>query len=156
VGKNPENKVLDLGPQGPSQGDIRVTNAPLYDESGKETIGRFDLLCAITDPADEPAEKTHMAQCTKTFTLPGGQISVEGVEAYPNLSGLAPGVNAISGGTGKYAGVRGEQRFEVRGKGYFSEVDHRGLAARLCSYHLSGGCPDTLLSPRLVSVSLRG
>jgi hypothetical protein len=116
VGKNPENKVLDLGAQGPSQGDIRVTNALLYDESAKERIGRFDLFCAITDPADEPSEKAHMAQCTKTFTLPGGQISVQGVEAYPNLSGLAPGVNAISGGTGKYAGVRGEQRFELRGK----------------------------------------
>ena len=91
VGKNPENKVVDLGAQGPSQGDIRVTNAPLYDESGKERIGRFDLFCAITDPADEPSEKAHMAQCTKTFTLPGGEISVQGVEAYPNLSGLAPG-----------------------------------------------------------------
>jgi hypothetical protein len=115
VGKNPENKILDLGAQGPTQGDIRVTNAPLYDESAKERIGRFDLLCAITDPADESSEKVHMAQCTKTFTLPGGQISVQGVEAYPNLSGLAPGVNAISGGTGKYAGVGGEQRFELRG-----------------------------------------
>jgi hypothetical protein len=41
---------------------------------------------------------------------------VQGVEAYPNLSGLAPGVNAISGGTGTYAGVEGEQRFELRGK----------------------------------------
>jgi hypothetical protein len=115
VGKNPENKVIDLGAQGPTQGDIRVTNAPIYDKSGKKRIGRFDLLCAITDPADEPSEKAHMAQCTKTFTLPGGQITVEGVEAYPNLAGLAPGVNAISGGTGKYAGVGGEQRFEVRG-----------------------------------------
>jgi hypothetical protein len=116
VGKNPENKVVDLGPQGPSQGDMRVVNAQLYNATGKERIGRFDLFCAITDPADESSEKAHMAQCTKTFTLPGGQISVQGVEAYPNLSGLAPGVNAISGGTGKYAGVRGEQRFEVRGK----------------------------------------
>jgi len=116
VGKNPENKVLDLGAPGPTQGDIRVMYAPLYDESGKQRIGRFDLFCAITDPADESSEKAHMAQCTKTFTVPGGQISVQGVEAYPNLSGLAPGVNAISGGTGKYAGVRGEQRFEVRGK----------------------------------------
>jgi hypothetical protein len=116
VGKNPQNKVLDLGAQGPTQGDIRLTNAPIYDESGEERIGRFDLFCAITDPADEPSEKAHLAQCTKTFTLPGGQISVEGVEAYPNLSGLAPGVNAITGGTGKYAGVGGEQRFEVRGK----------------------------------------
>src|SRR5215217_1720921 len=74
VGKNPENKVIDLGAQGPTQGDIRVTNAPIYDKSGKERIGRFDLLCAITDPADEPSEKAHMAQCTKTFTLAGGQI----------------------------------------------------------------------------------
>jgi hypothetical protein len=115
VGKNPQNEVLDLGAQGPSQGDLRVTNAPIYDESGKERIGRLDLFCAITDPADESSEKAHMAQCTKTFTLLGGQISVQGVEAYPNLSGLSPGVNAISGGTGKYAGVKGEQRYEVRG-----------------------------------------
>ena len=73
------------------------------------------MFCAITDPAGESSEKAHMAQCTKTITLPGGQISVQGLEAYPNLSGLSPGVNAISGGTGKYAGVRGEQRFELRG-----------------------------------------
>jgi hypothetical protein len=116
VGKNPQSKGLDLGAQGPSQGDLIIINAHIYDESAKERIGRFDMLCAITDPADESSEKAHIAQCTKTFTLPGGQISVQGVEAYPNLSGLSPGVNAISGGTGKYAGVRGEQRFEVRGK----------------------------------------
>jgi hypothetical protein len=115
VGKNPQNEVLDLGAQGPSQGDLRVTNAPIYDESGKERIGRLDLYCVITDPADESSEKAHMTECTKTFTLLGGQISVQGVAAYPNLSGLSPGVNAISGGTGKYAGVKGEQRYEVRG-----------------------------------------
>ena len=46
----------------------------------------------------------------------GWADQLQGVEAYPNLSELAPGVNAISGGTGKYAGVGGEQRFEVRGK----------------------------------------
>jgi hypothetical protein len=74
------------------------------------------MLCAITDPADESSEKAHIAQCTKTFTLPGGEITVEGVEAFSNLSGLSPaGVNAISGGTGKYAGVEGEQHYEVRG-----------------------------------------
>jgi hypothetical protein len=115
VGKNPENEVLDLGAQGPTQGDLLVTNASIYNESAKERIGRFDLYCVITDPADESSEKAHMAQCTKTFTLPGGEITVQGVEAYPNLSALSPGVNAISGGTGKYAGVGGEQRFELRG-----------------------------------------
>jgi hypothetical protein len=117
VGKNPESKGLDLGAQGPTQGDLIVINAPIYDESAKERIGRFDMLCAITDPADESSEKARIAQCTKTFTLPGGDITVEGVEAFPNRSGLSPaGVNAITGGTGKYAGVEGEQRYEVRGK----------------------------------------
>jgi hypothetical protein len=117
VGKNPENEVLDLGAQGPSQGDIRVTNAPLYNESGKERIGRFDLFCAITDPADEPSEKAHMAECMATLTLPGGEISVQGVRSYPKLSGLpSRGVEAISGGTGKYAGVQGEVVLETRAK----------------------------------------
>ena len=116
VGKNPQSKGLDLGAQGPSQGDLIVINAHIYDESAEERIGRFDMLCAITDPADESSGKAHIAQCTKTFTLPGGDITVEGVEAFSNLSGLSPaGVNAISGGTGKYAGVEGEQRYEVRG-----------------------------------------
>ena len=116
VGKNPQSKGLDLGAQGPSQGDLIIITAPIYDESAKERIGRFDMLCAITDPADESSEKAHMAQCTKTFTLPGGEITVEGVEAFSNLSGLSPaGVNSITGGTGKYAGVEGEQRYEVRG-----------------------------------------
>jgi hypothetical protein len=116
VGKNPQSKGLDLGAQGPSQGDLIIINAPIYDESAKERIGRFDMLCAITDPADESSEKAHMAQCTKTFTLPGGEITVEGVEAFSNLSGLSPaGVSSITGGTGKYAGVEGEQRYEVRG-----------------------------------------
>jgi hypothetical protein len=116
VGKTPEIKIVDLGPQGLTQGDTIVQNAPLYNATGKERIGRFDLFCAITDPADESAEKAHIAQCTKTFTLPGGQISVQGLEAYPDeLSARpAPGEDAISGGTGKYAGVRGEQRFEPR------------------------------------------
>jgi hypothetical protein len=90
VGKNPENKVIDLGAQGPSQGDIRVTNAPLYDESGKERIGRFDLLCAITDPADESTEKAHIAQCTKTFTLPGGRSLYRALKPTPISLGSHP------------------------------------------------------------------
>jgi hypothetical protein len=115
VSKNHESKVVDLGAQGSTQGDLLVTNASLYNESAKERIGRLDLYCVITDPADESSEKAHMTECTKTFTLRGGEISVQGVAAYPKLSAFAPGVNAISGGTGKYAGVGGEQRFELRG-----------------------------------------
>ncbi len=117
--KTREARVVDLGPQGPSHGDMRVANAPLYNESAKQRIGRLDLFCVVTDPADEPKEKAHMTECTYTFTLPGGEVSVQGADAFPkNLSDIPSppeAVNAISGGTGKYAGVRGEHRFEVRG-----------------------------------------
>jgi hypothetical protein len=113
--KTAEEKVVDLGAAGLSQGDMRVLNAPLYNESGKEKVGRLDLFCVVTDPADEPSEKAHMAQCTFTYTLPGGEISAQGVDAFPKLPGLpSRSVDAISGGTEDYAGVRGEVRFEAR------------------------------------------
>ena len=114
--KTREEKVVDLGPRGPSHGDMRVVNAPLYNESGTKRIGRLDLFCVTTDPADEPNERAHMAECTYTYTLPGGEISAQGVNAYPKLSKIPPtAVDAVSGGTGKYAGVRGEVEFETRG-----------------------------------------
>ena len=114
--KTVEEKVLDLGAQGPSQGDMRVVNAPLYNESGKEKVGRLDLFCVVTDPADESSEKAHMAECSFTFTLPGGEISAQGVDVFPELPGPpSKSVDAISGGTEDYAGVKGEVRFEARG-----------------------------------------
>ena len=115
--KTREIKVVDLGPRGPSQGDIHAVNAPIYNKSGKQRIGRLDLFSVLTDPADEPSEKAQMAEATATYTLPGGEISAQGVRAYPQLSGLpARGVDAITGGTEKYAGVRGEVNVETRGK----------------------------------------
>jgi hypothetical protein len=117
VTKTREASVVDLGPQGPTQGDMRAVNAPLYDESGKERVGRLDLFCVTTDPADEPGEKAHMAECSYTFTLPGGEISAQSVSAFPKLPGLpSSSVDAVTGGTEKYAGVRGEVEVETRGK----------------------------------------
>src|SRR5918995_2347158 len=85
--KTVEQKVVNLGAQGLSQGDMRVVNAPLYNETGKEKVGRLDLFCVVTDPADEPSEKAHMAQCSFTYTLAGGEISAQGVDAFPELPG---------------------------------------------------------------------
>jgi hypothetical protein len=114
--KTREQKVVDLGPRGPTQGDMRVVNAPLYDENAKERIGRLDIFCVVTDPADEPNEKNHMTECTYTYTLPGGEISVQGATAFPKLPKPVPRVvDAVSGGTGKYVGVRGEVEAETRG-----------------------------------------
>ena len=112
-----EEKVVDLGPQGPSHGDMRVVNAPLYDASGKERIGRLDLFCVLTDPADKPNEKAQMTECMRTYTLPGGEIVSEGVTARSSLNEpqFTSQTDAVSGGTGEYAGVRGEVHFVMRG-----------------------------------------
>jgi hypothetical protein len=119
--KSRDAKVVDLKPQGPTHGDMRVVNAPLYNESGKKKIGHLDLYCVTTDPADEPSEKANMVECTYTYTLPSGEISVQGVSALPTLRGLPPkAVDAISGGTGKYAGVRGEASIKTRGNKAFT------------------------------------
>ena len=113
--KNREASVVDLDPQGSSQGDMRVVNAPLYNASGKQKVGRFDLVCVSTDPAEEANEKYHKAQCTYTYTLAGGEITAQGVSAFPKLSKIPPTVvDAVSGGTGKYAGVRGEVSLQTR------------------------------------------
>ena len=113
--KSREASVVDLDPKGPSQGDMRVVNAPLYNASGKQKVGRFDVVCVSTDPADEANEKYHMAQCTYTYTLAGGEITAQGVSAFPKLSKIPPTVvDAVSGGTGKYAGVRGEVSLQTR------------------------------------------
>ena len=112
LAKTREAEVLDLAPQGASQGDMRVVTAPLYNESGKERIGRFDQFCILTDPADKSDKKVEMTECVFTYTLPDGEISAEGMSTRSSLfAHPATNADALSGGTEKYAGVRGEVRF---------------------------------------------
>ena len=89
--KSRQATVVDVGQKGPSQGDTRVVNAPLYDESGKVKVGRLDLYCVTTDPADRPNEKANMAICTNTYTLRNGEISTQGVAALPKFPSPRPG-----------------------------------------------------------------
>jgi hypothetical protein len=106
-------KVVDVGPQGPSQGDMRIVNTTLYNAAGTKRIGRHDQFCVLTDPG----EKAQMTECVRTYTLPGGEINSEGVSTRSTLndSQKSGGTDAISGGTGEYVGVRGEVRFGSRG-----------------------------------------
>jgi hypothetical protein len=113
-------RVVDVGDQGLSHGDARVVNAPLYDESGKHKVGRIDVYCVTTDPADEPNEKANMAECTYAFTLRNGEISAQGVNAFPKLPAPPPkALDAITGGTEKFEGARGETSAETHGKRTF-------------------------------------
>ena len=50
LAKDREARIVDLGPRGPSHGDMRVVNGPLYNASGTEKVGRLDLFCVLTAP----------------------------------------------------------------------------------------------------------
>jgi hypothetical protein len=118
--KSREAAGVDVGDRGLSHGDARVVNAPLYDEGGKHKVGRIDVYCVTTDPADEPEEEASMAQCFLTYTLPGGEIDTQSVTAFPRLPEPPPkAIDAITGGTKKYEGARGEAVAKTRGKRTF-------------------------------------
>ena len=87
--KSREAAVVDVGDRGLSHGDARVVNAPLYDEDGKHKVGRIDVYCVTTDPADEPEEEASMAECFLTYTLRGGEIDTQSVTAFPVRSFFA-------------------------------------------------------------------
>ena len=118
--KDREAAVVDVGERGLSHGDARVVNAPLYEEGGKHKVGRIDVYCVTTDPADEPEEEASMAACFLTYTLPGGEIDTQSVTAFPRLPAPPPkAIDAITGGTKNYEGARGEAAAETRGERTF-------------------------------------
>jgi hypothetical protein len=120
IKKSRDDAVVDVGERGLSHGDMRVVNAPLYDESGKHKVGRIDVYCVTTDPADEPEEEASMAECFLTYTLPGREIDTQSMTAFPKLPAPPPkAIDAITGDTMKYEGARGEADAKTRGKRTF-------------------------------------
>ena len=114
--KNSTVHVLDLAPKGPSQGDMRIITGPLFAPGGTRQIGRTDLFCTVTDPGNLAAPKLQQTECLETFTLPGGTITAQGLHARTALSAHAlPFVDAVTGGTGRYLGARGDLRGATRG-----------------------------------------
>jgi hypothetical protein len=99
---------LDLGAKGFSPGDRQTITSDLLTPSDRKA-GRLDDDCAITQAGTRPE-----ATCTFVITLHDGQLS--GAFAQ-NLA--APDANkrqAITGGTGRFAGARGELRAGREGK----------------------------------------
>lgn len=116
VTRQPEVQVLDLPPSGLSEGDTRVFNLAVYDASNTHRIGRMDGACQVTDPPDETGESRIVTQCLKTFVLSGGSITVQGDATFATLNNYPyPAVQAITGGTGAYRGVRGEVNLVAQG-----------------------------------------
>jgi len=94
--------VTDTGAAGDSVGDILTFANEVYDEANAQKVGTDNGYCArtVTGAAWE---------CFWTLTLSDGQITVEGP-----FYDTADSVLAITGGTGAYAGARGEMSLHAR------------------------------------------
>ncbi|MFF4371013.1 hypothetical protein [Streptomyces sp. NPDC001594] len=91
--------VTPVVPGSPKQGDTVVVRSDLFD-SQHIKVGESHGTCTTTRGGADEAE-----QCVVTYTLPGGQLTVQGM--YFNYLDQGPFDNAITGGTGDYKKARG-------------------------------------------------
>ncbi len=98
------NTLRHLGPvrEKDSVGDVLAYANPVFDEANEDQIGTDNGYCIRT-------EVGKAYECAWTTTLEDGQIMVAG----PFLDG-ADSANAITGGTGAYAGATGEMDLAYR------------------------------------------
>ena len=92
-----EQKLLDLGGPGFSLGNEIVFSQKLL--QGANQLGHDGAVCTEVSVARQEA------QCIATYSFPGGQITGQ---ALIILGSKAPYDGAITGGTGRYEGAKGE------------------------------------------------
>lgn len=94
--------TVDTGPKGDSRGDLLAFANPIYDAANRVRIGKDNGSCVRT--------KVGAAyECSWTVTLKGGSLVVEGP-----FYDSADSILAITGGTGKWSGARGQMRLHAR------------------------------------------
>lgn len=94
--------ITDIGPEGDSPGDLLTFANEIYDEANEKLVGSDTGWCMRV-----VAGKSW--ECFWTLSLADGQIMVHG----PFLD-AGDSVLAITGGTGAYAGARGEMKLHAR------------------------------------------
>jgi allene oxide cyclase len=94
--------VTKTGKGDDNAGDLLTFANEVYDEANEKKIGTDTGWCIRTVVGTS-------WECSWTLTLPDGQINVSG----PFLD-KADSVLAITGGTGSYAGARGEMALHAR------------------------------------------
>jgi hypothetical protein len=94
--------VIDLGAEGDSAGDLLAFENEVYDETDTRKVGSIHGWCMRI-----VAGKSW--ECVWTLFHDDGQITVEGPFLDAGDSSFA-----ITGGTGKFAGVRGEMLLHAR------------------------------------------
>lgn len=94
--------TLDLGAKGDSVGDLLTFANPIYDAANKMQVGTDQGYCVRVI-----AGKSW--ECFWTLFLKDGQITSEGP-----FFDAGPSVMAVTGGTGKYVGAKGQLKLKAR------------------------------------------
>jgi len=94
--------VTDTGQEGDTVGDLLTFANAVFDESNTTEVGSNNGWCIRTAVGKA-------WECFWTLTLSDGQITVQG----PFLD-AGDSVLAVTGGTGAYAGVRGDMTLHSR------------------------------------------
>ncbi|MFC9499812.1 MULTISPECIES: hypothetical protein [unclassified Streptomyces] len=106
----------------PAQGDRTAFRSVLYyDEAETHVAGETNGTCTTTwvPEVNHQPDVDHQAEvCVVTYTLPGGQLTVQGM-IFGNLTATPPPPfdNAITGGTGVFDRARGMVHAETVGPG---------------------------------------
>jgi hypothetical protein len=114
---------IDIGPPGPSQGDLFVFDQPLMNEH-RQDIGSNSGYCVSTLPVKH-------SQCQWTLLFndatgnPAASIVVAGQEHESGQS-----IVAVIGATGEYAGFSGEMSTEPNPDGTFTQILQLSRSAR--------------------------
>jgi hypothetical protein len=94
--------TVDLGAKGDSLGDLLVFANPVYDDKNQVQLGSDQGYCVRVIPG-------RSWECFWTLTLKEGQITTEG----PFLD-AGDSVLTVTGGTGRYAGAKGQLKLHAR------------------------------------------
>ena len=103
VVEHPINETtVDIGPKGDSVGDVLSFLNPVFDQANKTQIGTDQGFCIRTAVGKS-------WECNFTMLLKDGQITVEGP-----FKDAGDSLFTVIGGTGKYAGAKGQMTLHVR------------------------------------------
>ena len=94
--------VVDLGAKGDSVGDLLTFANPVYDATNKTRLGTDQGYCVRVVVGKS-------WECFWTLILAGGQITVEGP-----FFDSGDSLMVVTGGTGKYAGAKGDLKLHPR------------------------------------------
>jgi hypothetical protein len=96
------DRLIDIGAPGDTSGDLLTFHNPVLASTNGRIVGHDQGECVRIAP------RLHTWECTQTTFLAGGQITTEGP-----FNDEQDTVQAVTGGTGNFANVRGEMNIKA-------------------------------------------